>query len=310
MKATAFDKLEALIALTETMQASVTDDDRYLFLDVVHRNAVDLRERHIDEMSLVGVAAKSHDLRQPLTAIVGYTSLLNNPKLADHASLTEAQLADIRGLHVLGRELHWYMDSVILFADSIVRPDKAKASDAGMLDIRGYLLAQADNYVCYSRLKQISVSEEIPLVYANDVHTRLMIRGLFSSAIEIDRKARLNLSGYTIMRTVRIKLAVVGAADQLHEVLRLLKVKLISNGSTIATQSMIATIGTVKSSSLLELSLYTLTNLAARQGGRVKFEANGENLVITLTMPMHLTPLQETQVKDQQAGAQPPPAGV
>ncbi len=310
MATATFQQLDALIALCEKMLASVADDDRHTFLDVIYRNGVDLREKHIENMSLVGVSANSHDLRQPLTAIVGYASLLNSPKLADHASLTEAQLADIHMLHTLSRELHWYMDSVILFANNIVRPDKAKASDAGMLNIRGYLLAQADNYACHTRLKTVTVSEDIPLVFANDVQTKLMIRGLFSSAIEIAPDADLVLNGYTMMRTVRIKLVVSGAATRLDDVMQLLKVKLIPHGSASTTQSMITTIGSVTKSSLLELSLYTLTNLAARQGGRVKFEADEENLVITLTMPMTLAPLQATQVKDQQAGSSPPPAGV
>jgi len=280
--------LDKILTLTERMQAATFGKDQKQLLDVIYKNAQELKKQNALSMSMIGLSAKSHDLRQPLTAVVGYSALLNSPKLANHSELTEDQLKNIYHLHDLCRQFHWHLDNLILFSNYVVRPKGKKAQDGGMLDIRGYLLAQTENYVCRQRIEEVNVPEEIPFVYANDMNTKLMIRGLFAAAMDIGEKPKMQLSAYTMMKVVRAKLCIHGQVDKFNEIMKLVKVKEISNApspSAAATHAMIATISNVQMTSMLELGIYVATNLATEQGGRIKLEKDGQDLVFTLTMP-------------------------
>ncbi|MEO1668717.1 MAG: hypothetical protein AAFU54_29060 [Chloroflexota bacterium] len=279
-------RLDEIIELSRAMLAGSFSEEEKKLLEVVHRNAVELKNHNLEGMNMIGLSAKSHDLRQPLTAVVGYGALLNSPKLANHDGLSDEQLKRIYRLHDLCRHFHWHMDNMVLFSNYIVRPKAKRAQDGGMLDIRAYLLAQADNYVCREVTSEIVVPEKIPFVYANDASTKLMIRGLFAAAMAISDKPDLRLSAYTVMKVVRARLCVMGQAQRHDELMKMLKVKKITEKPDAATtHAVIATIGNVHLSSMLEIGLYVATNIAAEQGGRIKLETDEDNLVFTLTMP-------------------------
>lgn len=278
--------LTQIVELSQQMLAENTYlGDELEFLEIVHRNANELNKWDVFNMRLPALAEHNHDLLQYLTGIVGYSALLASPKLADHERYTAAQQANFRRLHDLSRQLHWSLDSLILFATHIARPEPEKAKDAGLLDIRGYLLAQANNHVCRQHMQEINVPAQIPLIYANDVRTKLMLRGVFAAALDLVETPRLYLSAYTMLKAVRAKLSIKGAAGKLPQVLELVKLEHVTNQQDGVTQTLIPTDRRQASTTLLDLGLYVATTLANKQGGRIKAEADTDNLVFTLTMP-------------------------
>lgn len=277
--------LEQIINLSQQMLTDEYGTEERDFLEIIHSSASKLQTRKVFGMNLLALATNSHDLLQDLTAVVGYSALLASPKLADHDNYTPAQQEQLQQLHDLSRQLHWRLDSLILFASYISRAEPEKAKDAGLLDIRGYLLAQANNHICRHHLQEINVPLQIPLIYANDIRTKLMLRGLFVAAIELIDEPQIHLSAYTMMKVVRAKLSVIDAADKLPQVLKLVDVRHVTSPDDEITHAMIVRGSGRYTSSLVELGLYIATTLADKQGGRIKAEADGSSLVFTLTMP-------------------------
>ncbi|MEM6530758.1 MAG: hypothetical protein AAF653_20845, partial [Chloroflexota bacterium] len=215
-------RLDEIIKLSEEMLAGDFNREEKKLLEVVYRNALELRTQNLPAMNMIGLSAKSHDLRQPITAVVGYSALLNSPKLSGHDDLDEAQLKRIYRLNDLSRHFHWHLDNLILFSNFVVRPKSRRTHDSGMLDIRGYLLSEAENYVCRKVIRELSVPDKIPFVYANDANTKLMIRGLFAAAMDLGEKADLRLNAYTVMKVVRARMGCIGQAERYPDVMKML----------------------------------------------------------------------------------------
>lgn len=286
--------LDEIVDLTEAMLTMPFAEEEQSFVEVVHRNAVDLRDEQVFNLTLTQLSTKSHGLRQYITGVVGYSALLNSPKLADHASLSPQQLEKIYALHDSSRRLHWWLDSLILFASYIVRPEPRSVTESGMLNIRGYLLAQADHHLCRQHIQKLNVPEEIPLVFANDARTKLMLRGLFTAALEIRESPMMQLFAYTVMKVVRVRLHIQGAADTLKQIAPYMAENEPDAGDNstptppqrpASFKDTISQNLTPKSTTLLELGLQIAVDLAAKQHGRIKAEADQNDLVFTLTMP-------------------------
>lgn len=278
--------LDEIITIADTLLASEAfGKDERSFLDVINQNANKLNRQNVPQMNLIALSTKSVDLRQQITSIVGYSALLNSPKLANHADLAAEQLEKVHRLHDQSRYLHWWLDSLILLANGTVRSEPPTALDSGMLNIRGYLLAQADHYLCRQQLDEVNIPEEIPLVHANDVRTKLMLRGLFAAAMEMREDPQLQLSAYTMMKVVRVRLLILDAMNEQATVAPHLEEQAKATTSFPGKRPTLAHIDTVQSISLVELGLKVASAMARRQGGRLKSRADGDHLLFTLTMP-------------------------
>lgn len=282
------DYLEQIVSLADAMlngDHGEFDAEQVTFIETVRQKAQEIIDLKIFVMNLIGISANSHDLRRPLTALVGHSALLNSPKLSNHEHLTDDQREAIDKLHNLCRYTHWRLDNLVLFANQVVRPPRYKPVDVGMIDLGGYLRAQAETYVCKRHLKQLVIANDIPKVYANDTSTRLMLKGLFTVAIDLQADARLQLSAYTMARVVRVKLLVEGAADKLPELLGLMNVREVETPDHNKTIAMNATVRSIRDTKLLALGLHIATQMATVQSGRMKVDRDGDDLVFLLTMP-------------------------
>ncbi len=278
-------KLQAMADELASGTVGPFDDDQKTYVRVVQENAARLQKADVVRLSLIGLSHKSHDLRQLLTAIVGYSALLNSPKLSNHGTLQRKQLMAIHNLHELARDVHWRLDGLILFANQIVRPKEPNSQDVGMLNLAGYLRAQAEHYICRKFVKSINIPDNLPYVYANDTQTRLMLRALFAIALDLVPAPELDVQAYTMMKFVRARVSIHEAAEHYGNLMKFLEVEQIYRSPTEQTQSMQMTVGKIQGATMVELGLFVTTHLAARQGGRMKLERDKERLVFTLTMP-------------------------
>lgn len=281
--------LEELVEFSQTMLDNETEkftETQQQFLGIVQNNALLLAEENVTDLSLEDLSRKSHDLRQYLTTIVGYSALLNSPKLSNHDVLSEKQLTQITTLHNLSRYVHWYLDGWIMFANQIVRPQSGKMLDFGMLNIAGYLQAQADNYICRQHISDIHISKRVPYVYANDLYTKLILRSLFTIALNICNHPAIQISAYTMMKVVRIKIIVLHCGKKIDSLMQLLHTDNIMDIDDEITQRVrVKNLKRIENITIIELAIQIATTLAIKQGGRVKVDNDGDNLVFTLTMP-------------------------
>lgn len=281
--------LESVIELSEQMLSRAVapyPDDQIACIEIIHKNATALNAAGLMQMSLEELARQSHDLRQNLTAIVGYSAVLNSPKLSNHAKLNAEQLEWLVRLHDYSRNMHWHLDGLIMFAAHTVNPRAYKAQDMGMLNLGGYLRAQLENHMCRQYVTDIHIPDDLPNVYANDTHTKLVIRGILSAALELSEQPEIQVSAYTMMKVVRAKISISHTAQAYPELIASMEVHEIQSADDKrSTQGMAFKLASVESQSLRELGLYVATRLALQQGGRVKMEKDGHSLVFTLTMP-------------------------
>jgi K+-sensing histidine kinase KdpD len=276
------NNLNDILTLSADLLDGTLKDNERTYLEVVQRNATTLKAQDVSTKTLAQVVTESHDLNQSLTGIVGYSALLNSPKLADHASLSAAQLVEIGKLHDMSRYLHWWLDSLILLAKYIVRDAHEDAPHMGLLDIGSYLVAQAEHYVCRSRFKTIRVRDDMPFVYGNDTQIKTMIRGVFVSAMNLQPEAELHLNAYPMRRFIRAKIITLGkAAPMIERVAELLQAEAlpIPQGST-----------PVGSLSLAELGMEVASHIAKNQNGRLKIDATKDTLHFLLTLPAEPIP--------------------
>jgi len=304
-------KIERMLTLaTELKSGSLgsLDDDQKTFIGIVDDSLRKLHAENVLQYSLIGLSVKSHDLRQMLTSIVGYCALLNSPKLSNHGTLMRKQLLSIHELNDLARDIHWRLDGLIQFATQIVRPTKPTQQDMGMLNIGGYLRSQADHYVCRRMISEVAIPDSLPYVYANDTYSKLMLRGLFSIALDLADEPDIHVSAYTMRKFLRVKISIGKTAGHLDDLMKLLEVKNVRGRDARKTQAMLMSVGSIKTTTLVELGMYIATNLAAEQGGRVKLESDGDRLVFTLTMPAEvpetgkLTPLKPEATSSSATG--------
>lgn len=273
MKATVKARLETIIALCERMLAEADFNvEQHEHLEIVHKYALGLQAEQVFSLTLADLAEQSHDLRQYLTGIVGYSTLLSNARLSNHANLSAELLRHLYDLQALARHVHWHLDSLTMFATYHCYPAHYHPQDAGMLDMAGYLRAQTDHFVCQRRLDEFSQTNDIPFVYANDTCTKLMLRGLLVAALDVDSDARLIVQIYRIMQMVRVRVIVQGRANDNARV-----------EQTLARDT--DEEPTLTPDPLLPLALYTTDTLATAQNGRMKHGTDGDNLLLTVTMP-------------------------
>ena len=288
MTAELAERINKLKAMVDDMAAGKTgpfDNEQKSYIRVVQENTARLQKADVVKLSLVGLSSKSHDLRQLLTAIVGYSALLNSPKLSNHSTLQRQQLFTIHEMHELARDIHWRLDGLILFANQVIRPRDPNPHDVGMLNLAGYLRAQSEHYVCRKFVESVNIPENLPHVYANDAHTRLMLRALFAIALDLVPSPKLDVQAYTMMKFVRARVSVQGAANRYDSLMKYLEVEQIYRSPNEQTQSMQMTVGKIQTATIVQLGLYITTQLASRQGGRMKMEQDKDRLVFTLTMP-------------------------
>jgi hypothetical protein len=278
-------KLRAMVDELASGEFGPFDDDQTTYIQVVQQNAARLEKASVMRLSLIGLSHKSHDLRQLLTALVGYSALLNSPKLSSHATLQRKQLFALHNMHELARDIHWRLDGLILFANQIVRPKDTNPQDVGMLNLAGYLRAQAEHYVCRQFVHAINIPDNLPHVYANDAQTRLMLRAIFAISMDLVPTPILDVQAYTMMKFVRARVGVYEASDQYDTLMQFLDVEQVYHATSEQTQSMQMTVGKIHGTNMTELGLYIATDLASRQGGRMKLERDKDRLVFTLTMP-------------------------
>jgi hypothetical protein len=281
------EQLEALLNILTQMQTGeigTYDDEQQAYIGIVKENAISLQSEKIMQLSMIGLSMKSHDLRQFLTSVVGYSALLNSAKLSDHSAISEQQLDAIRQIHTIARDIHWHLDSLILFANQIVRPRKDHEQERGMLNFGGYLQDQADHYVCRPFVTGTNIPDQLPYVYANHTYTKLMLRGLFALMLDLVDEPSIDVQAYTMMKFIRARVTLTGQAHHMARLMELARVQEVKEAAR-ETQSLYMSVGKIQSLSLVELGLYTATRLASKQGGRLKIETDDSKLIFTLTMP-------------------------
>jgi len=280
--------LDEVMHITDQLmsgQAGDLPNEHREFLKIVQSSGERLQGYDLQKMNLLGLSAYSHDMRQPLMGLVGYSSLLASGRFTNQDLLTDAQKGLFALLHDRCRYVHWRLDNLLMFAGQVVRPLVYKAQDSGLLNLRGYLTDQAESYVVSRHLVQTTIDENIPDVHANDAHTKMMLRGLFASALEVATAAQVELFAYADERATRISLVVYGQAEQLPALLKLLKVRELRGQDAYKTLSMHVTVSTIKLMQLLELGLYTAAKMALQQGGRFKVDQDGNDLLLVISMP-------------------------
>lgn len=280
--------IDTIITLSDKMlhdESGRFGADHRQYFDIVKKNAMQFHEVSLFDMTFKELAENSHDLRQLLTGVVGYSAMLLSPKISRHERLGSSQIADIEELHRLSRHVHWRLDGFILFALLVMRKPSTTQLDAGMLNLGGYIESQADHFVCREHIKEMTIADGMPNVYANDSRTKLMIRGLFSAAIELSPPESLRVQVYTVMQTVRTRIIVHSAASRMEALATLSDIPTDQPLKKALGDIIDKPLGEMPVGTLRNIGLHVAMRLAAIQHGRVKFSPDGVHLVLTLTMP-------------------------
>jgi signal transduction histidine kinase len=279
--------LQDILSTTEAMHSGRLgkfEKDALNFAKVIQRNARELRAQQVTEASLSDLSKNSHALRQLLTGIVGYCALLNSPKLSNHSVLSAPQLEAVRTMNDKAREVQWWLDGLILFANQITGALDYRSFDAGMLNLGGYLRSQADHYICRRYVTDINIPESLPNVYANDTQAKLMLRALFSVILQLADEPQIQVDAYTVRQHVRARVTVQNKGYDLSRLMALVDATPMGIGDQ-ATGTLHMPADRLEKNNLLNLSVYVLTEATAKQSGRIKLQRDDRRLCFTLTMP-------------------------
>lgn len=252
--------------------------EQHEYLAVVRRGVEKLQQTEALYLNLLEIAEQSHDLRQPLTGIVGYSALLNSDHFSDHTYLSATEREQIDHLYFLCCSLHWHLDSLIMFATYLRNPERYDLSTVGDIDLFGYVQSQATDEVCYQRFSSLDCQSEIPFVYANDVSVNLMVRALFVVALEVHPTARIYAQVYSLMQTVRTRLFIAGKANLLPRLDAVFERPIDALNTTFD----------IHGDGLLSVAAHIVAGVAERQGGHFYTDTQHDDLVLALTVPASL----------------------
>lgn len=305
--------IEEIIALSENMLSGDFGHfgaDHEQYLTVVLQNAKQFDTVNLFDMTLHDLSQNSHDLRQMLTSVVGYSAILLSPKISRHDRLSEQQLAKIETLHALARHIHWRLDGLILFASQITRPPSKTQLDMGMLNLGGYIQTQAEHFVCREHIQAVNITDNLPNVYANDPRTKLMLRGLLTAAVEMSQPKHVQINVYTVMQMVRARILIHESADKLPQIQNHNETQEIKKLPALLKDRTEKPLRDFDKHALRDIGLEVAINLADKQNSRVKIVPDGNHLAFMLTMPTNPSQVSKIQSKRPVQASKQKPAQV
>ncbi len=139
--------------------------------------------KELDRVKSEFVSAVSHDLRSPLTAILGYTELIGRV-----GSLNERQQEFIRRVQASVQGITALISDLL----DLGRIEAGLDAHKELIDLRPLLRQSVENFNSFLTEKgqklQMDISSSIPLIWGNAVRLQQMIANLISNAIKYTPK--------------------------------------------------------------------------------------------------------------------------
>ncbi|MFH1647121.1 MAG: PAS domain S-box protein, partial [Chloroflexota bacterium] len=154
---------------------------RGIFHDVTERKEAEEKLRKIDQMKSEFLSNVSHELRTPLQSIGGFTKLLMNGQVPDHATQQEfLQIIDRESLH-LGNLINSLLDMSRLEAGRF-------QINRRLIPVRDTIVESLKTFHSLARDKNITLREEIPPglpeMEVDDERLRQVVVNLLGNAIK------------------------------------------------------------------------------------------------------------------------------